>query len=404
MRVPIYMDYAATTPVDPRVAQKMSECLLMDGCFGNPASRSHQFGWKAEEIVETARRQVADLINADPREIVWTSGTTESDNLAIKGVAHLYGEQGRHIITSKIEHKAVLDTCRQLEREGFEVTYLDPDSTGLITAEQVGQALRDDTILVSIMHVNNEIGTINDVAAIGEVTRARKVLLHVDAAQSAGKVEIDLERMKIDLISFSAHKIYGPKGIGALYVRRKPRVRLEAQMHGGGHERGMRSGTLATHQIAGMGEAFRIAKEEMGVECSRIAALRDRLWQGISSLDAVHLNGHAERHVCGILNVSFACVEGESLLMSLKDLAVSSGSACTSASLEPSYVLRALGLSDELAHSSIRFSIGRFTTEQEIDHAIEQVRKAVTRLRELSPLWEMHQSGVDLSTVQWAAH
>jgi cysteine desulfurase len=404
MRVPIYMDYAATTPVDPRVAQKMSECLLMDGCFGNPASRSHQFGWKAEEIVETARRQVADLINADPREIVWTSGATESDNLAIKGVAHLYGEQGRHIITSKIEHKAVLDTCRQLEREGFEVTYLDPDSTGLITAEQVGQALRDDTILVSIMHVNNEIGTINDVAAIGEVTRARKVLLHVDAAQSAGKVEIDLERMKIDLISFSAHKIYGPKGIGALYVRRKPRVRLEAQMHGGGHERGMRSGTLATHQIAGMGEAFRIAKEEMGVECSRIAALRDRLWQGISSLDAVHLNGHAERHVCGILNVSFACVEGESLLMSLKDLAVSSGSACTSASLEPSYVLRALGLSDELAHSSIRFSIGRFTTEQEIDHAIEQVRKAVTRLRELSPLWEMHQSGVDLSTVQWAAH
>lgn len=404
MRVPIYMDYAATTPVDPRVAQKMSECLLMDGCFGNPASRSHQFGWKAEEIVETARRQVADLINADPREIVWTSGATESDNLAIKGVAHLYGEQGRHIITSKIEHKAVLDTCRQLEREGFEVTYLDPDSTGLITAEQVGQALRDDTILVSIMHVNNEIGTINDVAAIGEVTRARKVLLHVDAAQSAGKVEIDLERMKIDLISFSAHKIYGPKGIGALYVRRKPRVRLEAQMHGGGHERGMRSGTLATHQIAGMGEAFRIAREEMGVECSRIAALRDRLWQGISSLDAVHLNGHAERHVCGILNVSFACVEGESLLMSLKDLAVSSGSACTSASLEPSYVLRALGLSDELAHSSIRFSIGRFTTEQEIDHAIEQVRKAVTRLRELSPLWEMHQSGVDLSTVQWAAH
>jgi len=404
MRVPIYMDYAATTPVDPRVAQKMSECLLMDGCFGNPASRSHQFGWKAEEIVETARRQVADLINADPREIVWTSGATESDNLAIKGVAHLYGEQGRHIITSKIEHKAVLDTCRQLEREGFEVTYLDPDSTGLITAEQVAQALRDDTILVSIMHVNNEIGTINDVAAIGEVTRARKVLLHVDAAQSAGKVEIDLERMKIDLISFSAHKIYGPKGIGVLYVRRKPRVRLEAQMHGGGHERGMRSGTLATHQIAGMGEAFRIAKEEMGVECSRIAALRDRLWQGISSLDAVHLNGNVERHVCGILNVSFACVEGESLLMSLKDLAVSSGSACTSASLEPSYVLRALGLSDELAHSSIRFSIGRFTTEQEIDHASEQVRKAVTRLRELSPLWEMHQSGVDLSTVQWAAH
>lgn len=404
MRVPIYMDYAATTPVDPRVAQKMSECLLMDGFFGNPASRSHQFGWKAEEIVETARRQVADLINAGPREIVWTSGATESDNLAIKGVAHLYGEQGKHIITSKIEHKAVLDTCRQLEREGFEVSYLDPDSTGLITAEQVAQAIRDDTILVSVMHVNNEIGTINDIAAIGEVTRARKVLLHVDAAQSAGKVAIDLEQMKVDLVSFSAHKIYGPKGIGALYVRRKPRVRLEAQMHGGGHERGMRSGTLATHQIAGMGEAFRIAKQEMGQECSRIAALRERLWRGISTLDAVHLNGHAERHVCGILNVSFACVEGESLLMSLKDLAVSSGSACTSASLEPSYVLRALGLSDELAHSSIRFSIGRFTTEQEIDHAIEQVRKAVTRLRELSPLWEMYQSGVDLSTVQWAAH
>lgn len=399
---PIYLDYAATTPIDPRVVAKMLPFLT--GNFGNAASRSHRLGWQAEEAIEAARAEVAALVNCEPREIVWTSGATESDNLAIKGVAHLYGEQGRHIITSKIEHKAVLDTCRQLEREGFEVTYLDPDSTGLITAEQVGQALRDDTILVSIMHVNNEIGTINDVAAIGEVTRARKVLLHVDAAQSAGKVEIDLERMKIDLISFSAHKIYGPKGIGALYVRRKPRVRLEAQMHGGGHERGMRSGTLATHQIAGMGEAFRIAKEEMGVECSRIAALRDRLWQGISSLDAVHLNGHAERHVCGILNVSFACVEGESLLMSLKDLAVSSGSACTSASLEPSYVLRALGLSDELAHSSIRFSIGRFTTEQEIDHAIEQVRKAVTRLRELSPLWEMHQSGVDLSTVQWAAH
>lgn len=404
MRMPIYMDYAATAPVDPRVAQKMSECLLMDGHFGNPASRSHQFGWKAEEIVETARRQVADLLNAEPREIVWTSGATESDNLAIKGVAHIYQEQGKHIITSKIEHKAVLDTCRQLEREGFEVTYLDPDSTGLITAKQVAEAIRSDTILVSIMHVNNEIGTINDIAAIGEVTRARKVLLHVDAAQSAGKVEIDLERMQVDLASFSAHKIYGPKGIGALYVRRKPRVRLEAQMHGGGHERGMRSGTLATHQIAGMGEAFRIAKEEMTQECQRISALRDRLWQGVSTLDAVHFNGNVEHHVCGILNVSFACVEGESLLMALKDLAISSGSACTSASLEPSYVLRALGLSDELAHSSLRFSIGRFTTKEEIDYAIEQVRKAVTRLRELSPLWEMHQSGVDLSKVQWAAH
>lgn len=404
MRVPIYFDYAATAPVDPRVAAKMAECLTIDGVFGNPASRSHAFGWQAEELVEAARRHVAELINADPREIVWTSGATESDNLAIKGCAHFNQKRGKHIITSKIEHKAVLDTCRQLEREGFEVTYLDPNSDGLIQPQAVADAIRNDTTLVSIMHVNNEIGTINDIAAIGELCRERKVFFHVDAAQSAGKVPIDMEQMKVDLMSFSAHKIYGPKGMGALYVRRKPRVRIEAQTHGGGHERGMRSGTLATHQIVGMGEAFCIAREEMVVEGAGVLALRNRLWDGIKGMEEVHLNGALDHHVPGILNVSFAFVEGESLIMALKDLAVSSGSACTSASLEPSYVLRALGLNDELAHSSIRFSIGRFTTEEEIDYAIDKVRDAVGKLRELSPLWDMYKDGVDLNQVEWAAH
>ena len=404
MKLPIYLDYSATTPIDPRVAEKMSQCLTSEGNFGNPASRSHQFGWKAEEAVENARRQVADLINADPREIVWTSGATESDNLAIKGAAHFYSKKGKHIITSKVEHKAVLDTCRQLEREGFEVTYLDPTDKGIITPEAVAGALREDTILVSVMHVNNEIGVINDIEAIGEITRANKVLFHVDAAQSAGKVNIDLERFKVDLMSFSGHKVYGPKGIGVLYVRRKPRVRLEAQMHGGGHERGMRSGTLATHQIVGMGEAFAIAKEEMHDENKRLLKLRQRLWDGVSAMDEVFVNGDADQRVAGNLNISFNYVEGESLLMALKDLAVSSGSACTSASLEPSYVLRALGMNDELAHSSIRFSFGRFTTEEDVDYAIEQIRTAVGKLRELSPLWDMYKDGVDLDKVEWVHH
>ncbi|MEH6577508.1 MAG: IscS subfamily cysteine desulfurase [Amphritea sp.] len=404
MKLPIYFDYAATTPVDPRVAEKMIECLTIEGNFGNPASRSHVYGWKAEEAVETARRQVADLINGDPREIVWTSGATESDNLAIKGVAHFYQKKGKHIITSKIEHKAVLDTCRQLEREGFEVTYLDPDKDGIIQPQVVADALREDTILVSVMHVNNEIGVINDIAAIGEITRGKGVLFHVDAAQSAGKIDIDVSSMKVDLMSFSGHKIYGPKGVGALYVRRKPRVRLEAQMHGGGHERGMRSGTLATHQLVGMGEAFRIAKEEMHAECERITSLRNRFWNGLADMEEIYLNGSEEQRYIGNMNVSFNYVEGESLLMSLKDLAVSSGSACTSASLEPSYVLRALGLNDEMAHSSIRFAIGRFTTEQDIDEAVAEIRTAVSKLRELSPLWDMYKDGVDLSKVEWVHH
>lgn len=404
MRLPIYLDYSATTPVDPRVAQKMADCLLVDGNFGNPASRSHLFGWKAEEAAENARRQVAELVNADPREIVWTSGATESDNLAIKGVAHFYATKGKHIVTSKIEHKAVLDTCRQLEREGFEVTYLEPTPEGIITPAMVEAALRDDTILVSVMHVNNEVGSINDIAAIGELTRSRGILLHVDAAQSAGKVDIDLEKLKVDLMSFSAHKVYGPKGMGALYVRRKPRVRLEAQMHGGGHERGMRSGTLATHQIVGMGEAFRIAKEEMHQEMARIEGLRKRFFDQVQDLEELYLNGSSTAYAPNILNVSFNYVEGESLMMSLKDLAVSSGSACTSASLEPSYVLRALGRNDELAHSSIRFSFGRFTTEEEVDYAAKKVVEAVSRLRELSPLWDMFKEGVDLSKVEWQAH
>ncbi|WP_105101647.1 IscS subfamily cysteine desulfurase [Microbulbifer pacificus] len=404
MKLPIYLDYSATCPVDPRVASKMAEQLTMDGNFGNPASRSHLFGWKAEEAVEDARRQVAELVNADPREIVWTSGATESDNLAIKGAAHFYQGKGKHIITSKIEHKAVLDTCRQLEREGFEVTYLNPKEDGIVYPEQVAEALREDTILVSLMHVNNEIGVVNDIAAIGELCRANKVIFHVDAAQSAGKIDIDLENTKVDLMSFSAHKVYGPKGIGALYVRRKPRIRIEAQMHGGGHERGMRSGTLPTHQIVGMGEAFRIAKEEMAEEGARLLALRERFWSQISDMEEVHINGSVEQRVPGNLNVSFAFVEGESLIMSLKDLAISSGSACTSASLEPSYVLRALGVNDELAHSSLRFSFGRFTTEQDVDTAAKEVRKAVEKLRELSPLWDMYKDGIDLNTIEWAAH
>ncbi|MBL3528463.1 MAG: IscS subfamily cysteine desulfurase [gamma proteobacterium endosymbiont of Lamellibrachia anaximandri] len=404
MKLPIYMDYSATTPVDPRVAELMCSYLTPDGKFGNPASRSHPFGWAADDAVTLARKQVADLINADPKEIVWTSGATESDNLAIKGVAHFYKKRGRHIITCKTEHKAVLDTCRQLEREGFEITYLDPEPSGLIDLGKLEAALRDDTILVSIMHVNNEVGVIQDISAIGEMTRARKILFHVDAAQSAGKVPIDLAELKVDLMSFSAHKIYGPKGIGALYVRRKPRVRLEAQMHGGGHERGMRSGTLATHQIVGMGEALRIAGEEMATENERLLGLRQRLWDGFKDMEEVYLNGDEEQRVAGNLNVSFAFVEGESLIMALKDLAVSSGSACTSASLEPSYVLRALGREDELAHSSIRFTIGRFSTAEEVDYAVEKIRSEVDRLRELSPLWEMFKDGIDLKSIQWAAH
>ncbi len=404
MKLPIYLDYSATCPVDPRVAEKMVQCMTMDGNFGNPASRSHRYGWQAEEAVDTAREQIADLLNADPREIVFTSGTTESDNLAIKGVAHFYQKQGKHIITCKTEHKAVLDTTRQLEREGFEVTYLEPETNGLIDLNKLEAAMRDDTILVSIMHVNNEIGVIQDITAIGELCRARKIVFHVDAAQSAGKLPIDVQETKVDLISLSAHKIYGPKGIGALYVRRKPRIRLEAQMHGGGHERGFRSGTLATHQIVGMGEAFRIAKEEMQKDYDHAVALRDRMLSGIKDMEAVTINGDLEQRLPNNLNISFAFVEGESLLMSLKDIAVSSGSACTSASLEPSYVLRALGLNDELAHSSIRFSFGRFTTEEEVDYAIELIRVAVSKLRDMSPLWDMYKEGVDLSTVEWAHH
>lgn len=404
MKLPIYLDYAATTPVDPRVAEKMMQYLTMDGQFGNPASRSHKFGWQAEEAVEEARAHIAELVNADPREIVFTSGATESNNLAIKGAAQFYHKKGKHLITVRTEHKAVLDTMRALEREGFEVTYLDVQANGLLDLATFKAALRPDTTVVSIMMVNNEIGVIQDVAAIGELCRANGTIFHVDAAQAAGKVEIDLQALKIDLMSFSAHKIYGPKGIGALYVRRKPRIRLEAQTHGGGHERGMRSGTLPTHQIVGMGEAFRLAKLEMASENARFAVLRERLWQGVKGIEQVFLNGDATQRVPGITNISFNYVEGESLIMALKDIAVSSGSACTSASLEPSYVLRALGLTDELAHSSIRFSIGRFTTEADIDHTINIVHEAIGKLREMSPLWEMYQDGVDLNSVAWVAH
>lgn len=404
MKLPIYLDYSATTPVDERVAEAMMKCLTLDGNYGNPASRSHSFGWSAEKAVEEAREHVAALIQADPKEIIWTSGATESDNLAIKGAAHFYRKNGKHIITCKTEHKAVLDTCRQLEREGFEVTYLEPQSSGLVDLDDLQAAIRDDTILVSIMHVNNEIGVIQDIKAIGGIARKHKIIFHVDAAQSPGKAGIDVQDMNIDLMSLSAHKVYGPKGIGALYVRRKPRVRIEAQIHGGGHERGMRSGTLATHQIVGMGEAFRIAKEEMAADNERILMLRNRLLNGLKDIDEIYVNGDLEQRIPGNLNVSFNFIEGESLIMALKDIAVSSGSACTSASLEPSYVLRALGRDDELAHSSIRFTIGRFTTVEEVDYATQLIRSAVVKLRDLSPLWEMHKEGIDLKTVEWAAH
>ena len=404
LSIPIYMDYSATTPVDERVAEKMCTYLTRQGQFGNPASRSHEFGWKAEGAVEQARKDVAQLINANPKEIIWTSGATESDNLAIKGAAHFYHKKGKHIVTLKTEHKAVLDSCRQLEREGYDVTYMDPEPSGLLDLKKFTATLRDDTVLVSIMHVNNEIGVIQDIEAIGEICREQKIIFHVDAAQSAGKIPIDTEKLKVDLMSFSAHKIYGPKGVGALYVRRKPRVRLEAQIHGGGHERGLRSGTLPTHQIVGMGEAFRIAREEMVEEEARICLLRDRLWNSLNDMEEVYLNGDMDHRVPGNLNVSFNFVEGESLIMALKDMAVSSGSACTSSSLEPSYVLRALGRNDELAHSSIRFSIGRFTTEEEVDYVAELLREKVTKLRDLSPLWDMFKEGIDLDSVQWAAH
>lgn len=406
MKLPIYLDYAATTPVDERVAKKMMEYMTKDGVFGNPASRSHKFGWEAEEAVDVARNQIADLIGADAREIVFTSGATESDNLAIKGAAHFYQTKGKHIITVKTEHKAVLDTCRQLEREGFEVTYLEPETTGLVDIAKLEAAIRPDTILVSVMHVNNEIGVIQPIEEIGKICRAKKIIFHVDATQSVGKIPVDVQALNVDLMSFSSHKLYGPKGIGGLYVCRKPRVRLEAIIHGGGHERGMRSGTLPVHQIVGMGEAYRIAKEEMATEMPRIKALRDRLFNGFKDMEEVYVNGTMEagKRVDSNLNISFNFVEGESMMMSLKDIAVSSGSACTSASLEPSYVLRALGLNDELAHSSIRFSIGRWTTEEEIDHTIEIVKKAVTKLRELSPLWDMFKEGIDLNSIEWSHH
>ncbi|MFN3883472.1 MAG: IscS subfamily cysteine desulfurase [Rhodocyclaceae bacterium] len=403
MKLPIYLDYSATTPVDPRVAEKMIPYLTEK--FGNPASRSHAFGWEAEKAVEEAREQVAALVNCDPKEIIWTSGATESNNLALKGAAHFYAEtKGKHIVTVATEHKAVLDTVKELERQGFEATYLQPQENGLITVEQFKQALRKDTVVASVMAVNNEIGVIQPIAELGEICRANGTIFHVDAAQATGKMPIDLAKLKVDLMSFSAHKTYGPKGIGALFVRRKPRVRLEAQMHGGGHERGLRSGTLPTHQIVGMGEAFRIAREEMATENERIRMLRDRLLKGIMEIEETYINGDMEHRVPHNLNVSFNFVEGESLIMAVKDIAVSSGSACTSASLEPSYVLRALGRSDELAHSSIRFTLGRFTTEEEIDFTIKLLHEKIGKLRELSPLWEMHLEGIDLSTVQWAAH
>ena len=402
MKFPIYLDYSATTPVDPRVAQKMIPFLTEQ--FGNAASRSHAFGWEAEKAVEEARGHVAALLNADSKEIIWTSGATEGNNLAIKGAANFYKGKGKHIVTMKTEHKAVLDTVRELERQGFEATYLDPEQDGLLDLEKFKAALRPDTVLVSVMMVNNEIGVIQPIAEIGEICRSKGIIFHCDAVQAAGKIPVDLQKLKVDLLTVTAHKVYGPKGIGALYVRRKPRVRIEPQIHGGGHERGLRSGTLPTHQIAGMGEAFRIAKLEMAVESERIRALRDRLLSGFKDMEEVYVNGDLERRIPGNLNVSFNFVEGESLIMGIKDVAVSSGSACTSASLEPSYVLRALGRSDELAHSSIRFTIGRFTTEEEIDYAVKLLRSKIGKLRELSPLWEMYKEGVDLNTVQWAAH
>jgi cysteine desulfurase len=402
MKFPIYLDYSATTPVDPRVAQKMIPFLTEQ--FGNPASRSHAFGWEADKAVEEARAHVAALLNADPKEIIWTSGATEGNNLAIKGAANFYKGKGKHIVTMKTEHKAVLDTVRELERQGFEATYLDPEQNGLLDLEKFKAALRPDTVLVSVMMVNNEIGVIQPIAEIGEICRSKGIIFHCDAVQAAGKIPVDLQKLKVDLLTVTAHKVYGPKGIGALYVRRKPRVRIEPQIHGGGHERGLRSGTLPTHQIVGMGEAFRIARLEMGTESERIRALRDRLLAGFKDMEEVYVNGDMERRIPGNLNISFNFVEGESLIMGIKDVAVSSGSACTSASLEPSYVLRSLGRSDELAHSSIRFTIGRFTTEEEIDYAVRLLRAKIGKLRELSPLWEMYKEGVDLNTVQWAAH
>mgnify|MGYP001548602407 FL=1 len=404
IKFPIYLDYAATTPVDPRVAEKMMSYLTMDGCFGNPASRSHEFGWKAEEAVENARKEVATLINAEPKEIVWTSGATESDNLAIKGAAKFYRKNGNHIITCKTEHKAVLDTCRQLEREGFEITYLEPEETGLIDLEKLKAAITDQTTIISIMHVNNEIGVIQDIKAIGEIAKENKVLFHIDAAQSAGKIPLDVKEINVDMVSLSAHKIYGPKGMGALYVKRKPRVRLEAIIHGGGHERGMRSGTLPTHQIVGMGEAFRLARLEMEQDFEKLKEFKQILWSQISDMEEIYLNGDLDNGSPNILNVSFNFIEGESLVMALKELAVSTGSACTSASLEPSYVLRALGRSDELAHSSIRFSFGRFTTKEEVEFTAGIIKGQVAKLRELSPLWEMYKDGIDLSQVKWQEH
>ena len=398
-----YLDYASTTPVDSRVVEKMKECLTIDGAFGNSGSRSHSYGWQAEELIEESRLNISQLVNCDPREIIFTSGATESDNLAIKGAANFYKNKGKHIVTSKIEHKAVLDTCRQLEKDGFEVTYLETDEFGNITPEQVSDAIREDTTIVSLMHLNNEIGVINDIEKIGEITREKGVLFHVDAAQSAGKIPIDLNNLKVDLMSFSAHKIYGPKGIGALFIRRKPRVRLEALFHGGGQERGIRAGTLPTHQIVGMGEAFRIARDELDKDFTKISYLKNRFYDGLKDMEEVYVNGNLENGYPGIFNLSFNYVEGESLMMAIKNIAVSSGSACTSASLEPSYVLRALGRPDELAHSSIRFSFGRFTSEKEIDFTIDLVKKSVEQLREISPLWEMYLDGIDLSKIEWAS-
>ena len=404
LNIPIYLDYSATTPVDPRVAKKMSECLTMEGVFGNPASRSHIFGWESEKLVEQARKNVALLLNADHREIVWTSGATESNNLAIKGAAHFYKDKGNHLITLSTEHKAVLDTMRNLETEGFEVTYLDPENDGLLDHKKLIKAIKPSTALISIMHVNNEIGVIQNVEEIGKICREKNIIFHVDAAQSPGKVEIDVNKFNVDLMSLSAHKVYGPKGIGALYVRRKPRIRLEAQIHGGGHERGFRSGTLATHQIVGMGEAFKIAKEEMVEDNKRILGLRNKLWDGVKDMEEIYLNGDLDQRIPGNLNVSFNFIEGESLMMAMKDVAVSSGSACTSASLEPSYVLRALGRDDELAHSSIRMTIGKYTTGEDIEFVLKIIKTNVKKLRDLSPLWDMHKEGIDLKTVKWASH
>ena len=404
LSIPIYLDYSSTTPVDKRVASKMAECLTLDGAFGNPASRSHSFGWDSDHLIKEARQNVADLIKCDSKEIVWTSGATESNNLALKGAAHFYKSKGNHLITLSTEHKAVLDTMRQLESEGYVVTYLDPEPNGLLDIDKLKSAITDQTILVSVMHVNNEIGVIQDLEKIGSLTRDRKILFHVDAAQSPGKVDIDVDKFNVDLLSLSAHKVYGPKGVGALYVRRKPRVRLESQMHGGGHERGFRSGTLPTHQIVGMGEAFRIAKEEMSEDNIRIQKLRDKFWNQLKDIEEIYLNGDLNNRIPGNLNVSFNYVEGESLIMAIKDIAVSSGSACTSASLEPSYVLRALGRDDELAHSSIRITIGKYTTEEEVDYAVDLLRKSVEKLRNLSPLWDMYKDGVDIKSVKWNAH